>query len=105
MDSGRPELYPYQDLCRAPEFHILDRVSTASLSIGFDTVKLRAQNDPGGTVNLQVHYCEQRDDKLDGLTQLYSRCLLRRRLWVRGHEGVRTSHRAGCESERRRCDV
>ena len=51
-------VYPFHDLCLAPGLHVLDGVSTASFTIGFDTIKLRVQNESGGILDIQVYYYE-----------------------------------------------
>jgi len=56
--GDRTEIYPFHDLCLAPHLHVLDGVSTASFFVGFDTIKLRAQNDSGGVLSVQVYYYE-----------------------------------------------
>ena len=62
------ELHQFQDLYRAPNLHILDRVSVVSFSIGFDTFKFWAQNESGGSLDLQVYSC---GDPMTGLLPLY----------------------------------
>ena len=52
------DFHSFRDLCLAPCLHVLDEVSTASLSIGFNTIKLRTQNDSGGVLDVQVYYYE-----------------------------------------------
>ena len=51
-------VYPFHDLCLAPGLHVLDEVSTTSFTIGFDTIRLRVQNESGGALDIQVHYYE-----------------------------------------------
>ena len=65
--GGKTELYPFWDLCWAPDLHVLDWVSVTSFSIDFDTVKLRAENDSGGTLDLRMYY---RDNVMTGLLAL-----------------------------------
>ena len=69
-DGDGTELYPFRDLCFAPDLQVLDQVSVASISIGFDAVRLRAQNDSGGTLTLQVYYHENTMTGLIALSNL-----------------------------------
>ena len=56
--GGSTEIYPSRDLCLAPHLHVLDEVSTASFSTGFDTIQLQVQNDSGGVLGIQVYHYE-----------------------------------------------
>ena len=49
---------PFYDLSSAPSFHVLDQISTVSFYIGFDTIEFQAENDSGGSLNFQAHYCQ-----------------------------------------------
>ena len=64
--SNNMEIYSFRDLCLAP-LHVLDEVSTASFTIGFDTIQLRVQNDSGGVLSIQVYRPE---NAMIGLTIL-----------------------------------
>ena len=51
-------VYPARDLSLAPCLHVFDQISTVSFYIGFDTIEFQAENDSGGSLNLEVYYHE-----------------------------------------------
>jgi len=56
--------HPARDLSLAPCLHVLDQITTVSFYIGFDTIEFRAENDSGGSFNLEVYYYETLENGL-----------------------------------------